>query len=97
MSRRARSGKSPEPQPGGCRSQASLRVGSPWRMRERFALTWHGLIYRLVLGAIVLAIVVPTTASGAEPVWPFVLAAVAVVILGILVGHRPPVRAWLRR
>jgi hypothetical protein len=64
-------------------------------MRERFALTWHGLIYRLVLGAIVLAMVVPTTASGAEPVWPFVLAAVAVVILGILVGHRPPVRAGL--
>jgi hypothetical protein len=58
-------------------------------------VAWAHLPTRL--GAIVLAIVVPTTASGAEPVWPFVLAAVAVVILGILVGHRPPVRAWLRR
>jgi hypothetical protein len=66
--------------------------GEPAGRITRFALTWHGLIYRLVLGAIVLAIVVPTTASGAEPVWPFVLAAVAIVILGILVGHRPPVR-----
>jgi len=40
------------------------KSGEPAGRITRFALTWHGLIYRLVLGAIVLAIVVPTTATG---------------------------------
>ncbi|HEY7603333.1 MAG TPA: hypothetical protein VH760_03640 [Gaiellaceae bacterium] len=66
-------------------------------MRERFALTWHGVVYRLVLGAIVLAIVVPPDVSDTRPIWPFVLLAIVVVILGILVARRPRLRAWLRR
>jgi uncharacterized membrane protein YcaP (DUF421 family) len=66
-------------------------------VRERFALTWHGVIYRLVLGAIVLAAVIPADVSGHQPIWPFVLLAIVVVIVGILVARRPRLRAWLRR
>ena len=66
-------------------------------MRERFALTLNGVIYRLVLGAIVLAIVVPASVSGRQPMWPFALIAIVVVIVGILVGRQPRVRIWLRR
>ncbi len=66
-------------------------------MRERFALTAHGLIYRLLLGAIILAIVILAAASGYQPVWPVVLAAVAIVVVGILVARRPSLRAWLRQ
>jgi hypothetical protein len=66
-------------------------------VRERFALKWHGVVYRLVLGAVVLAIVVPPDLSGYQPIWPFVLLPIVVVILGILVARRPRLRAWLRR
>ncbi len=66
-------------------------------MRDRFALTLHGLVYRLILGAIIVAIVIPATASGYQPLWPVVLAAVAIVVVGILVARRPSLRAWLRQ
>jgi hypothetical protein len=66
-------------------------------MRERFALTLHGAIYRLILGAIVLAIVIPVGLSGHKPMWPFALIAIIVVVVGILVARQPPLRAWLRR
>ena len=66
-------------------------------MRDRFALTLHGVIYRLILGAIVLAIVIPVGTSGRQPMWPFALIAIVVVIVGILVARRPRLRAWLRR
>jgi len=66
-------------------------------VRERFAFTIHGVIYRLILGAIVLAIVIPAELSGYQPMWPFALIAIAVVILGIVVGRQSRLRAWLRR
>ena len=53
-------------------------------LRERFALTVNGAVYRLILGAIVLAIVIPPQLSGYQPLWPFALGAIAVVILGIV-------------
>ena len=65
-------------------------------MRERFALTLRGVIYRLILGAIVLAIVIPVVLTGYRPTWPFALMAIAVVIVGIMVARRPRLRAWLR-
>jgi hypothetical protein len=64
-------------------------------MRDRFTL--HSIIYRLILGAVVLAIVIPASASGHQPMWPFALFAIAVVIAGILLARRPRLRAWLRR
>ena len=67
------------------------------KLRERFALTLHGVIYRLILGAIVLAIVIPASISGHQPMWPYVLLAIVVVIVGILVARQPRLRAWLRR
>jgi uncharacterized membrane protein len=60
-------------------------------------LTFHGVIYRLILGAIVLAIVIPANMSGQQPLWPFALIAIVVVILGILMARQPHLRAWLRR
>jgi len=65
-------------------------------MRKRFAFTVHGAIYRLALGAIVLAIVIPANVSEVEPKWPFALVAIAVVIAGILIARGPRLRAWLR-
>ena len=66
-------------------------------MRDRFALTLHGVVYRLILGAVVLAIVIPPGVTGQQPMWPFVLIAIVAVIVGILVARRPRLRAWLRR
>ena len=66
-------------------------------MRDRFAFTLHGVIYRLILGAVVLAIVIPAAISGYQPMWPFALIAIVVVIVGILVARQPRLRAWLRR
>ena len=65
-------------------------------MRDRFAFTLHGVIYRFILGAIVLAIVIPVGATGYQPMWPFALMAIVVVIVGIVVARRPRLRAWLR-
>ena len=66
-------------------------------LRERFALTLHGLVYRLGLGAVVLAIVIPAAVSGYQPAWPFAVIAIGVVVAGILAARRPRLRAWLRR
>jgi hypothetical protein len=72
------------------------RSGYHRSVRERFAFTLHGVIYRLILGAVVLAIVIPAAMSGHQPMWPFALIAIAVVILGIVVARQPRLRAWLR-
>jgi hypothetical protein len=53
-------------------------------------------MYRLMLGAIVLAIVVPANMSGYQPKWPFAVIAIDVVIVGILVARQPGLRGWLR-
>ena len=66
-------------------------------MRERFALTLHGAIYRLIIGSVVLAIVIPPSVSGYHPLWPFAVIAIGVVIVGILVARQRRLRAWLRR
>ena len=66
-------------------------------MRQRFALTLHGAIYRIIIGAVVLAIVIPASMSGRQPMWPFAFIAGVVVIVGILVARQPRPRAWLRR
>jgi len=60
-------------------------------------LTLHGAIYRLILGAIVLAIIIPASMSG-QPIWPFALIAVVVVVVvvGILAARQPRLGAWLR-
>jgi MFS superfamily sulfate permease-like transporter len=65
-------------------------------MRDRFTL--HSVIYRLILGAVVLAVVIPVWTSGRQPMWPVSLITILVVTAaGILLARQPRLRAWLRR
>lgn len=65
-------------------------------MGDKFTL--HSIIYRLILGAVVLALVVPVWASGHAPMWPVALATLVVVTTaGVLLARRPRLRDWLRR
>jgi uncharacterized protein (DUF983 family) len=60
--------------------------------------TVHSVIYRLILGAVALAVVIPVWASGHRPMWPVALITIAVVTaVGILLGQRPRLRDWLHR
>jgi hypothetical protein len=64
----------------------------------RLGFTRRGILYRAVLGAVILAIVVPIWASGHRPMWPVSLITIVVVTaVGILLGRRTPLRAWLHR
>ena len=65
-------------------------------MRQRFAFTLHGAIYRLLLGAIVLAIVIPADMTGYHPMWQIAVIALLVVIVGIVVARQTHLRTWLR-
>jgi MFS superfamily sulfate permease-like transporter len=65
-------------------------------MRDRFTL--HSVIYRLILGAVVLAVVIPVWASGHRPMWPVSLITILVVTAaGILLARQSRLRSWLRR
>jgi hypothetical protein len=65
-------------------------------MQSRFTL--HSIIYRLILGAVVLAVVIPVWAGGHRPMWPVSLSTIFVVAaLGILLARQPRLREWLRR
>ena len=58
----------------------------------------HSVIYRLILGAAVLAIVIPVWAGGHQPMWPVSLITIlAVTSAGILLAREPRLRAWLGR
>jgi hypothetical protein len=58
--------------------------------------TKHSIVYRLMLGAVVLAVVIPVWASGQRPMWPVAVAAIFVVtVIGALLARQPRVRGWL--
>jgi hypothetical protein len=60
--------------------------------------TWRVNLYRLFIGALILAIVLPAQASGYQPLWSVVLAAVVFgIAVGILLSRIPRVGVWLRR
>jgi uncharacterized membrane protein len=60
--------------------------------------TWRMNVYRLIVGAVVLAIVIPAWAFGVQAMWLVAIACILVVICAVVVGTRvPPVRRWLRR
>jgi uncharacterized membrane protein len=64
-------------------------------MRDKFTL--HSIIYRLILGAVVLAFVIPVWASGHQPMWPVALITIVVVTAGgVLLARQPGLRDWLR-
>jgi hypothetical protein len=57
----------------------------------------HSMIYRLVLGAVILAVVIPVWASGHHPMWPVSVTTIVVVaVTGIVLARRPRLRGWLR-
>jgi MFS superfamily sulfate permease-like transporter len=65
-------------------------------VRERFTL--HSIIYRLILGVVVLAFVIPIWVSGHRPMWPVALVTIlAVTAAGLLLARNSRLRDWLRR
>ncbi len=61
-------------------------------------LTSHSIVYRLILGVVVLAVVIPVWASGHRPMWPVAVATLVVVTgVGVLLARQPRLREWLRR
>jgi hypothetical protein len=72
------------------------RVGERGLLRPLFTRRFN--LYRLLLGAAILGIVLPVQASGYQPVWPVVVGAlVGVVSCGILLSRLTPLGTWLRR
>jgi hypothetical protein len=60
--------------------------------------TLHGIVYRLILGAVVLAVVIPVWASGHQPMWPVAVTAIFLAtVVGVLLAREPRLRDWLRR
>ena len=60
--------------------------------------TAHSFFYRLVLGAVVLAVVIPVWASGHRPMWPVAVVTIFVVtVVGVVLARQPGLRDWLRR
>ncbi len=54
-------------------------------------------LYRLIVGAIVLAIVIPAWVSGVQSMWLVAIVCILVVIGAVAVGTRvPSLREWLR-
>jgi|GEM_PF-893495 MFS superfamily sulfate permease-like transporter len=65
-------------------------------VRDKFTL--HMNIYRLILGAVVLAVVIPFWANAHQPMWPVaLLALLAVTAAGVLLAREPHLREWLHR
>ena len=59
--------------------------------------TSHSIVYRLILGAVVLAVVIPVWATGHKPMWPVAIITIVVVTVGgVLLARQPQLRDWLR-
>jgi hypothetical protein len=64
----------------------------------RRLFTWRMNLYRLIVGAVVLAIVLPAWALGVQAMWLVAIGCILVVIGAVVIGTRvPPIRKWLRR
>ena len=75
---------------------ASVGKGRLMSMKRRW-FTWHMNAYRLIVGAIVLAIVLPARAVSMQAMWLVALACILVVTCAVVAGTRVPViREWLR-
>jgi hypothetical protein len=65
-------------------------------MQRRF-FTWRMNAYRLIVGAIVLAIVIPAWAVGVQAMWLIAIACISVVVCAVIAGTRvSSIREWLR-
>ena len=64
----------------------------------RRLFTWRMNLYRLIVGAIVLAIVIPAWVFGVQAMWLVAIVCVLVVIGAVGAGTRvPSIREWLGR
>jgi hypothetical protein len=64
----------------------------------RRLFTWPMNLYRLIVGAMVLAIVIPAWTFGVQAMWLVAIVCVLVVIGAVGVGTRvPPIRESLHR
>ena len=62
----------------------------------RRMFTWRMNIYRLIVGAIVMAIVIPAWAFGVHAMWLVAIVCILVVIGAVGAGTRvPTIREWL--
>ncbi len=58
----------------------------------------RSILYRLALGLVVLAIVIPVWASGFQSIWLIAIIALAVVTaIGVLMARQPCIGGWLHR
>jgi uncharacterized membrane protein YccC len=63
----------------------------------RRLFTWRMNVYRLIVGAIVLAIVIPTWAVGVQAMWLVAIVCILVVLVAVVAGTRvSSIREWLR-
>ena len=63
----------------------------------RRLFTWRMNLYRLIVGAIVLAIVIPAWAAGVQAMWLVAIMCILVVIGAVVAGTRvSSIREWLR-
>ena len=64
----------------------------------RRLFTWRVNVYRLIVGVVVLAIVIPSWALGVRAMWLVAIGCILVVIAAVVAGTRvPSIRDWLRR
>jgi hypothetical protein len=64
---------------------------------QRRWFTWRMNTYRLIVGAIGLAIVIPAWAVGVQAMWLVAIACILVVVCAVVAGTRvSPIREWLR-
>lgn len=63
---------------------------------QRRWFTWHMNAYRLIVGAVVLAIVLPASVAGVQAMWLAALACILVVLCAVVVGKQvPSIPEWL--
>ena len=63
----------------------------------RRLFTWRMNVYRLIVGAIVLAIVIPAWAVGVQAMWLVAIVSILVVLCAAVAGTRvSSIREWLR-
>jgi hypothetical protein len=59
--------------------------------------TLHTIVYRLSLGVVVLAVVIPVWASGHKPMWPVAISTILVVTIGgVVLARQTRLGDWLR-
>jgi hypothetical protein len=69
-----------------------------WSVMMRRLFTWRMNLYRLIVGAVVLAIVLPAWALGVRAMWLVAIGCIVVVSGAAIIGTRVlSIRKWLRR